>query len=226
MPCGVGIIDDIADADFDAVYALTLADNPVKTTKSAATNLPGGWCLTADYGPCDDGSDPIVKSSAADPTTKVNLGSATTTAKAFVQVHLADAGAVKSTYGVPIAVTLSQSGLETGWGRAVVGNSYFGIKAQAGQPSVTTATHEYDADGNRVSIEAAFGSFPDFASSALAYGNFLRTQPRYAAAFQHTDNPEAFAVAVANAGYATSPTYGEKLVEIMRTEGLEQFDRV
>jgi flagellum-specific peptidoglycan hydrolase FlgJ len=50
--------------------------------------------------------------------------------------------------------------------------------------------------------------------------------PRYGAAFDHADNPEAFAKAVAAAGFATDPGYGAKLVQIMRDNDLEQFDRV
>jgi hypothetical protein len=49
---------------------------------------------------------------------------------------------------------------------------------------------------------------------------------RYRAAFDHTHDPEAFAKAVANAGFATDPNYGNKLISIMRTHNLEDFDRV
>ena len=72
----------------------------------------------------------------------------------------------------------------------------------------------------------AFRSYSGFDEAADDYGRFLTGNPRYHAAFAHTDNPEAFAEAVAAAGYATDPTYSTKLVSIMRSNSLEDYDRV
>jgi flagellum-specific peptidoglycan hydrolase FlgJ len=138
---------------------------------------------------------------------------------------LAAARAVKAKYGIPISVCLAQSAQETGWGRSVVGNAYFGIKAGTVHKSVTTTTHEV-IDGNVVAVTADFRSYASFDEAADDYGSFLTTNNRYKPAFDHTDDPEAFAKAVANAGYATDPDYGTKLVSIMQKNNLENFDRV
>ena len=223
MACGISVTTGLADADIDDAVALSMVDNPLST--SLQSDGHGGWNLTCVFNPCSDGSDPLTTAPASNPAAKTVLGSASTTPATFIQAHLADAQAVKRQFKIPIAVTLAQSALETGWGRSVVGNAYFGIKASAGQTSVTTTTHEYE-NGQRKSTSAAFCSFANYTDAAMYYGRFLTTNSRYALAFQHTDDPEAFAQAIANAHFATSPTYGNSLVRLMRENDLEKYDRV
>jgi peptidoglycan hydrolase FlgJ len=222
MPCGVQVITGIPGNLIGGIEAAALLDQPTQTMKQATGN--GEWTLTIVFPPCDDGSDPLTHANGPGGA-PVAMGSAATSPGAFVQAHLADAQKVKQQCSVPIAVTLAQSALETGWGRSVVGNAYFGIKARPDQQSVVVGTHEYEG-GVCNSTSAAFCAYANYAESALAYGTFLAQNPRYSAAFQHVDNPEAFAQAVATAGYATDPHYGDKLVALMRANGLEQFDRV
>jgi flagellum-specific peptidoglycan hydrolase FlgJ len=224
MACGVTIITGVAPSDLDNTIALLMVDQPTKTTTEPDGH--GEWNVTCYFTLCNDGSDPLTTATAADPGTKTRIGSAATTPAAFIAAHLADAQAVKKNFRIPIAVTLAQSALETGWGRSVVGNAYFGIKALPGQPYVTSATHEYDAEGACTSQSANFCSFSSYTDAAMAYGNFLTSNARYADAFNHTDNPETFALAVAAAGYATDPNYGNSLVALMRVDNLEGYDRV
>ena len=87
-----------------------------------------------------------------------------------------------------------------------------------------TKTHEQRSDGTVFTENDAFRAYASFEDAAEDYGRFLTTNNRYARAFEHTDNPEAFARAVAAAGYATALNYGE-LVSIMRSNNLEAFDR-
>jgi hypothetical protein len=223
MPCGVQLITGISNSEIGAVEEVALLDQPTKTIRQQTDD--GKWTLTIVFPPCADGSDPITRAGGAGGA-PVPIGSAKTSPAAFVQAHLADAQAVKKQCTVPVAVTLAQSALETGWGRSVVGNAYFGIKAtRPDQPSVTATTHEF-IDGQLLSTTAAFCSYASYTEAALAYGTFLRQNARYGPAFQHVDNPEAFALAVAAAGFATDPRYGNKLVDLMRQNDLEQYDRV
>ena len=117
---------------------------------------------------------------------------------------------VQEQYGVPYGVCIAQAALETGWGRFVKGNNYFGIKGQ-GQKF---ATHEF-VNGKRINIVDSFRAYDSMEDSFEDYGHFLRTQPRYAKAFQ-TKDPEAFARELQLAGYATDPEYASKLISIMR----------
>ena len=221
MPCGIFKITNIPDNEIGGAEQEGQLDTPDKMTKEQQPD--GTWTLTLIFPPCQDG-DPIQKTTFGDDHTTV-IGRASTGPEAFIQSHLPAARSVKNNFRIPISVCLAQSALETGWGRSVVGNAYFGIKAGAGHKSVTTTTHEV-IGGNVVKVTADFRSFASFDEAADDYGSFLTTNPRYRPAFDHTDDPEAFAKAVANAGFATIPDYGNKLVNIMRTHSLEDFDRV
>lgn len=123
---------------------------------------------------------------------------------------------VQVEYGVPYGVCIAQAALETGWGRHVKGNNYFGIKGQGQE----FATHEF-VNGKRVDIVDSFRAYKSMEDSFLDYGLFLRTNQRYSACFLYTNDPERFAKELQNAGYATDPEYAEKLIQIMRRWGLE-----
>lgn len=121
---------------------------------------------------------------------------------------------VQDKYGIPYGVCIAQAALETGWGRHVKGNNYFGIKGQGQR----FATHEF-VDGKKINIVDSFRAYDSMEESFEDYGRFLQTQPRYAKAFQ-TSNPEEFAKELQQAGYATDPEYANKLISIMRRWGL------
>lgn len=222
MPCGVYTISGIPDNKIGEVEAEADLDTPDKISKERQPD--GSWTLTMVFPPCEGGSDPLQKKTLGSDQYSI-IGRAPSGPAAFIQSYLQVARDIKRKYRIPIAVLLAQAGLETGWGRSVVGNAYFGIKAEAGQASVTTKTHEFRG-GQRVVETDAFRSYSGFEDAAEDYGRFLTGNQRYHAAFAHTDNPEAFARSVAEAGYATDPDYGTKLVGIMRGNGLEDYDRV
>ncbi len=145
--------------------------------------------------------------------------------KTFLQQHLDDAIAVHEKWNIPVSVVLAQAADETGWGSKVVGNVYFAVKGQSesGQ-SVSVVTHEF-VNGVSVPVVADFRSgYADFAESADDYGRYLTQNPRYAAAFQHTDDPVRFAQEIAKAGYASNPKYGDDLTSII-TKYTGRFDQ-
>jgi peptidoglycan hydrolase FlgJ len=223
MPkCGVLRIFGVPDSELDGLIQTTELDKPDEVHQEKQAD--GTWVVTLVFPRCADNTDPLqVQSFGADQT--VTVGKASGTPDAFIQSHLPTARTIKQKYRVPISVMLSQSALETGWGRSVVGNAYFGIKADHGQSSVTTLGHEVQG-GVSVLQTIQLRRYANFDEAADDYGRFLTTNPRYAPAFVHTDNPEAFALAVAAAGFATSPNYGSTLVDIIRSHNLEDFDRV
>lgn len=117
---------------------------------------------------------------------------------------------VQQDHGVPYGVCIAQAALETGWGRYVKGNNYFGIKGK-GQDF---ATHEY-VDGKKINIVAGFRAYESMEESFEDYGKFLHAQPRYTQALK-TKDPKQFARELQRAGYATDPEYANKLISIMR----------
>src|SRR5688500_7538196 len=122
-------------------------------------------------------------------------------------------------------VTIAQFLLESGWGKAGMGDAhnYFGIKARDGEPFVTKTTHEF-VHGKEITVEArfrAYGSMDEcFADHASLICNRTRNGKKlYEKALGHPEDPCAFARALTGL-YATDPEYGEKLVKIMKSRGL------
>ena len=140
--------------------------------------------------------------------------------------------------GVPALVTLGQAALESGWGKHAPGNNFFGIKAKESDPPesrqllATTEVFKQPQGAFPADRTISITPRPDgkydyrvrdwfrvYASPADAFaehGRFLRDNARYAAAFDHTDDPYAFAKAIADAGYATAPNYYDALAARMR----------
>ena len=125
-----------------------------------------------------------------------------------------------------VPVTVAQFLLESGWGRAGMGDAhnYFGIKARDGEPFVTRPTTEF-VNGAPVQVEARFRAYGSLAECFADHAALIcnRTRPNgakiYGAALAHAADPVAFARALTGV-YATDPQYGEKLVSIMRDRGL------
>jgi hypothetical protein len=106
----------------------------------------------------------------------------------------------------------SQAALETGYGRSVVGNNYFGIKAGSSWngPTVTASTWEDTANGP-VREKARFRSYE---SPVNAFGDWARTvSSKWSDAFTaptFNDAVEGLNYG-RQGGYATDRKYGSKL---------------
>jgi len=143
---------------------------------------------------------------------------------AFITMALPVARQVKTKWGVPIAVLIAQAAEESGWGRKVVNNAYFGIKGRTSDGgSVSFPTHEV-VNGKSVGELGTFRAYKSFADAADDYGRFLSTNPRTRYAFTFKNDPVRFAQAIANAGYATNPNYGKDLIAIIHSHNLAQYD--
>jgi hypothetical protein len=137
-------------------------------------------------------------------------------------------------FGVPASVTLAQACLESGYGRAHVSNNYFGIKAfprggridcgRIATGFVIVPTKEV-VNGRTITVNARFRKYATMGDSMRDHGEFLRANPRYKPAFAHSNNANEFARALQRAGYATDPSYADKLISIMRTFDLYRFDK-
>ena len=132
---------------------------------------------------------------------------------------------------VPASVSMAQAILESGWGKSTLTtqyHNYFGIKCWAGQTStyptgcVDMATGEYYG-GAYVTITAGFRVYANAQDSFMDHGQFLNVNSRYAPAFSTTSS-DAFARAIHAAGYATSPTYSDSLINLMKIYNLYQYD--
>jgi flagellar rod assembly protein/muramidase FlgJ len=114
--------------------------------------------------------------------------------------------------GVSPKILLAQAAIETGWGRSVVGNNLFGIKAGsswAGQ-KIDAATHEYE-NGQLISIVDAFRAYPNAEASVDDFVSLVANNPRYRAALGAGDNAAAYAQGLLAGGWATDIDYVHKL---------------
>ncbi|MEN9630096.1 MAG: peptidoglycan hydrolase FlgJ, partial [Pseudomonadota bacterium] len=170
------------------------------------------------------------------------LGSATTQipqkgALGFVQQHTAAAKEAEAATGIPAAFMISQSALETGWGRKEIRHAdgtpsfnLFGIKATGNWkgPVAEITTTEYFT-GKAQKVVAKFRAYGSYAESFADYAQLMKDSPRYQAAVGAARGAGAAAgagtattsVAFANglqkAGYATDPGYADKLSRVINT---------
>jgi flagellum-specific peptidoglycan hydrolase FlgJ len=147
------------------------------------------------------------------------------TQKDFVAAIAPAAQASMALTGIPASFVVADAALEVGWGLHVPGMNLFGVKADASWTGSTIQKLTKEViDGKTVVIPGRFRSYKSWEESINDHAKFLQTQPRYRPAFSHIDG-EGFATAVAEAHYATDPNYAAKIIAIIRSCNLTQFDK-
>ena len=117
--------------------------------------------------------------------------------------------------GVDHRIIMAQAIQETGWGKHVKGNNYFGIKAHGSDDgkNVEFTTHEV-VDGKKVKIKDTFKGYDSLEDSVKGYADFLLENPRYKPMLE-ADGYEEQLVELGKSGYATDPDYTKKLSGII-----------
>jgi flagellar protein FlgJ len=117
--------------------------------------------------------------------------------------------------GVSPKILLAQAAIETGWGRSVVGNNLFGIKAGSSWTGdrVEAATHEYQ-NGELIGITDAFRAYPNAEASVQDFVSLVANSSRYRAALGTGDNVAAYAQGLLSGGWATDIAYAQKLAAV------------
>lgn len=125
--------------------------------------------------------------------------------------------------GIPAAVTLGQGILETEAGcseLATQANNHFGIKCKRDWKGETFA-HTDDAP------DECFRKYDCAASSYKDHSNYLKNTPRYASLFKLSPTDySAWALGLKKCGYATSPTYAVRLINIIQQFNLQDYTYV
>ena len=149
-------------------------------------------------------------------------------AEQFVRRYLPDATAAARTLRLDPRLLLAQAALETGWGAATPlhpdgssANNLFGMKAgdSWGGARVAHWTMEH-AGGVTARKREVFRAYDHAAQSFADYVDLIGGSPRYAKALENSGDPDAYARAVAEAGYATDPDYAAKWLSIYHGERL------
>ena len=139
--------------------------------------------------------------------------------------------AVESARIVP-SIIIAQAILESGWGTsrlATIANALFGIKADHRWSGRVVNVDTWEVcNGRDITINAPFRAYDSWEDSIRDHQSFLLTSAlggvlRYKAAFD-THDYVVTARALQAGGYATDPDYADKLINIIRREGLTEFD--
>jgi flagellum-specific peptidoglycan hydrolase FlgJ len=153
----------------------------------------------------------------------VNLGAPSTpftgSQKEFYEQTYSDIYEAAKAKGLPHPEIIARTGAdqaseESGYGKHVVGNNIFGIKAGGGvgQGSVSAMTHE-NVGGKDIYEAANFAAFTGHKEAAEGYVEFLMKNKRYAGLLNAGTEEEALGQ-LGRSGYATNPNYIPNLAAI------------
>ena len=215
-------------AQWSYVQATGLADNgrlPVRVYDGSFRTVSYGWVSQADLGPV--GPPNVVIYSYQGTGMAVNPFP---TQAAFLSAVGAAAKQAQAQTGVPAAVTVAQAILESNWGQSGlsrIANNYFGIKAMGSLGSdgaIWMPTLEYDSDGSAYTVTAPFRAYKSLADSVVDHDYLFVNLGLYASAMAARNDPQEFARQIQQDGYATDPSYADKLISLMDQYNLYQYD--
>lgn len=152
-------------------------------------------------------------------------GPASTGAKAFLAQHAQAARQAQASSGIPATFMVAQAALETGWGKHEIrfddgrtSHNLFGIRAGANWkgPVAEIWTTEF-INGAAQKVRGQFRAYGSYQESFNDYARLISQSPRYANAMRSLGDPQAFASALQQAGYATAPNYAKVLASVIQT---------
>lgn len=130
--------------------------------------------------------------------------------------------------GIPASIILGQIMLESSGnynglsGLAVQGKNLFGVKGTGPAGSVYMPTKEFQ-NGQYVTVNAAFRKYNTYYESMLDHAKLLQKE-RYAKHLSKAKSVEDYAKGIKAGGYATDPDYVSKLLGIIKSNNLHQYD--
>jgi Mannosyl-glycoprotein endo-beta-N-acetylglucosaminidase len=130
--------------------------------------------------------------------------------------------------GIPASIILGQAVLESqfGTGRlAKIANNHFGIKWTSAKDGEYVMLHDDDRDASGKLVQSRFIKYKSTEESYVHHTDFLVTRTNYKRlfAFDRTDYRN-WAKGLSDCHYATDPDYASKLITIIETYNLQQYD--
>ena len=130
--------------------------------------------------------------------------------------------------GIDEKMLIAQAALETGWGMFTTkdssgtsSNNLFNIKAtESDKQAVKIKTTEFIAD-KAIKMNQYFKRYDSMEDSFKDFVNLITGSERYQPALNHHGNSELFIQGLQNAGYATDPSYADKILQIYRNPTLQ-----
>lgn len=137
---------------------------------------------------------------------------------------------LQASYGVLPSIIIGQAILESNWGQSTLAakyNNLFGIKAYGDQKKINLETKEY-VNEVWITIQGDFRVYNTWEESmddhTKLFINGVTWNPRlYDKVLLATNYKEA-AKALQEAGYATDPTYAEKVIGVIESYKLYTYD--
>ena len=130
--------------------------------------------------------------------------------------------------GVPASIKMAQALLESGAGTstlALQANNHFGIKCGNNWNGKTMYRKDDDYNDKGKLIASCFRKYESVGSSFRAHSQFLLDNRRYAFLFElDPTDYKGWASGLKKAGYATSSTYANKLIQLIEEYELYLFD--
>lgn len=134
---------------------------------------------------------------------------------------------LSTSHGVRPSLLVAQAALESNWGNSQLAeesNNYFGIKSKNGREYSTKEFRQ----GEWQEVKSYFKEYDSVYDSILDYADLLKNGTSwnsnlYEEVVQANSYQEA-ARALTQAGYATDPTYAEKLIEVIEQYQLDELD--
>jgi LysM repeat protein len=122
--------------------------------------------------------------------------------------------------GVPASITLAQGILESQWGESELvkkSNNHFGIKCK----TEWTGSKTYHDDDEKGECFRVYTSAED---SYKDHSDFLKQRPNYAFLFKlDPTDYDGWAKGLKKAGYATNPSYPQRLLKVINDYNLQQY---
>lgn len=132
-------------------------------------------------------------------------------------------------YGIEVhSPIIAQAILESGWGKSGLASkyhNYFGLKCGSSWKgkSVNMATKEEYKVGKLTNIRDNFRVYDSMEAGVKGYFEFINTK-RYSN-LKGVTNPEEYVKRIKADGYATSSTYVDNIMRVIRDNKLTRFDR-
>ena len=148
--------------------------------------------------------------------------------EAFIQKVAEKVSKYAPLYGITVhSPIIAQAIIESGWGKSGLASkyhNYFGLKCGSSWKgkSVNMSTKEEYKVGTITNIRDNFRVFDDFDDGIRGYFEFINTS-RYAN-LKGVKNPEEYVRRLKADGYATSSTYVNNIMRVIRDNKLTRFD--
>ncbi|GJM35138.1 MAG: hypothetical protein DHS20C18_41390 [Saprospiraceae bacterium] len=133
--------------------------------------------------------------------------------------------------GIPASIKLAQGILESNAGKSELarkGNNHFGIKCGNDWKGKKVFRKDDDYNEEGQLVESCFRSYKSVDACYVAHSEFLRDPKKaYRYGFLFRLNPRDYkrwAIGLKQAGYATSATYSEKLIDLIELYELHKYD--